>query len=73
MARKSILRNPKRVTFNIETELHRAAVKRLNSIPLSSLSDYIARLIVSDLRRKISAAETTSRHISRSVRNPAIA
>jgi len=66
MARTASLEKPKKATINIETELHGKAVQRAKTIGITGgFSEYVARLIASDMRRRGSVAIGASRHLNK--------
>jgi hypothetical protein len=56
----SFLQNPRRYTINLERALHDAAVKKAASQGYR-FSEYVARLLQVDLRRKRGAARLARR------------
>jgi hypothetical protein len=62
MARKSVLKNPKPFTANIEKELHQQAIQRSREYGYS-FSEYISRLLVADMRRKRGIAHLNPRKL----------
>lgn len=60
MARKRVLTNPERVTFNIEAGLRREAAKNAYRNGYG-FSEYISRLLIADINRKTTAAKSVSR------------
>ena len=66
MARIPTLKDRRNATISIEKELHRSAVQKAKTLRIGGgFSEYVARLIARDQRRKGSAALGTSRHLSK--------
>jgi hypothetical protein len=59
MARK-VLQNAKRYTFNAEAHLIAASVTKAGELGYS-FSEYLSRLLIADLRRKNTAADSVPR------------
>ncbi len=64
MARKSVLRDSKRINLSFEDALHRAGQRHAKELRIKGgFSELLARLLVADLLRKNSAALSHSRHL----------
>jgi hypothetical protein len=62
MPRPTFLKRAKRVTFTIESALHKEAVKKARNYGFQGgFSEYVSRLLIADQRSKAGLARNTPR------------